>query len=176
MTNAIVEYIASINSKNTHINLFACQNLLIRNVKISAPADSPNTDGIHIGGSQNIYIMDSHISTGDDCISVLPGSKNITVTGVQCGPGHGISIGSLGRSAGDYVSDLYVRHCRFVSTDNGVRIKTWSVDSQPGTVSRVAFEHLEMVNVNNPIIIDQEYCPSGGCSGQVTIYCWTTYM
>ncbi|KAM5546652.1 exopolygalacturonase-like [Rosa sericea] len=166
VTKGYINHITSINSKNTHINLFACKDVLIRNVKISAPGDSPNTDGIHIGNSQNIYIVDSHISTGDDCVSVLPGSQYINVTGVQCGPGHGISIGSLGKGAGDSVNDMYVTHCRFVSTQNGVRIKTWAVDSKPGTVSRVAFEDLEMVNVDNPIIIDQEYCPGGGCNTQ----------
>ncbi|XP_040369193.1 exopolygalacturonase [Rosa chinensis] len=97
VTKGYITNITSINSKNTHINLFACKEVLIRNIKISAPGESPNTDGIHIGNSQNIYIVDSQISTGDDCVSVLPGSQYINVTGVQCGPGHGISIGSLGR-------------------------------------------------------------------------------
>ncbi|XP_062026219.1 exopolygalacturonase-like [Rosa rugosa] len=166
VTKGYISNITSINSKNTHINLFACKDVLIRNVKISAPDESPNTDGIHIGTSQNIYIVDSQISTGDDCVSVLPGSQYINVTGVQCGPGHGISIGSLGRGDGDSVNDMYVSNCRFESTQNGVRIKTWAVDSKPGTVSRVAFENIEMDNVENPIIIDQEYCPGGGCNTQ----------
>ncbi|KAL6224562.1 hypothetical protein ACLB2K_003417 [Fragaria x ananassa] len=166
VTQGHIDTITSLNSKNTHINLFACKDVLISNVKIIAPGDSPNTDGIHIGNSQNIYIVDTHISTGDDCVSVLPGSQYINVTGVYCGPGHGISIGSLGRTAGESVSDLYVKNCRFVDTQNGVRIKTWAVDAKPGTVSRVGFEHIEMDNVDNPIVIDQEYCPGGGCSKQ----------
>ncbi|XP_004289110.1 PREDICTED: exopolygalacturonase-like [Fragaria vesca subsp. vesca] len=141
--------------------------VLVSNVNILAPGNSPNTDGIHIGSSQNIYIVHTNISTGDDCVSISSGSQYINVTGVQCGPGHGISIGSLGKDAGDTVNDLYVTHCRFVGTQNGVRIKTWA-DAKPGTVSRVSFEHLEIVNVGNPIIIDQEYCPGGGCSTQVS--------
>ncbi|XP_050383925.1 probable polygalacturonase At2g43860 [Argentina anserina] len=123
---------------------FRTQGVFIPNVKILAPGNSPNNDGIHIGSSQNIYIVDSHISTGDDCVSVLPRSKYINVTGVQCGPGQGISIGSLGKGDGDTVTDLYATNSGFTGTQNGVRIKTWSVNSKPGSVSRVAFEHIEM--------------------------------
>ncbi|KAG6392892.1 hypothetical protein SASPL_147120 [Salvia splendens] len=69
----------------------------ISHVKLSAPADSPNTDGIHIGTSRNIKISKSVIGTGDDCVSMVSGSQSIEVNGVACGPGHGISIGCLGR-------------------------------------------------------------------------------
>ena len=27
---------------------------------------------------------------GDDCISIVSGSKNVTATDITCGPGHGI--------------------------------------------------------------------------------------
>ncbi|WMV59365.1 hypothetical protein MTR67_052750, partial [Solanum verrucosum] len=42
---------------------------------------------------------------------------------------------------------------------NGVRIKTWA---RPNN-----FQHVVMNNVQNPIIIDQNYCPgSGNCPEQ----------
>ncbi|PIA38346.1 hypothetical protein AQUCO_02800199v1 [Aquilegia coerulea] len=63
----------------------------------TAPEDSPNTDGIHIGDSSFISISHSNIGTGDDYISFGAGSNNIHVSNVTCGPGHGISVGSLGK-------------------------------------------------------------------------------
>ncbi|OMO50508.1 Glycoside hydrolase, family 28 [Corchorus olitorius] len=55
---------------------------------IIAPDESPNTDGIHIGRSSEITIIDSTISTGDDCVSLGGGSQNVTIRRVTCGPGH----------------------------------------------------------------------------------------
>lgn len=73
------------------------ENIIIKNITITAPADSPNTDGIHTGNTNYINILDSNIGTGDDCISIGAGTSNINITGVNCGPGHGISIGSIGK-------------------------------------------------------------------------------
>ncbi|KAL2247320.1 UNVERIFIED_CONTAM: Polygalacturonase [Sesamum indicum] len=63
---------------------------------VSAPGDSPNTDGIHLGRDTMINIKDSIIKTGDDCVSIGDESKEIHIQNVTCGPGHGISVGSLG--------------------------------------------------------------------------------
>lgn len=66
--------------------------------------------------------------TGDDCIAINSGSSWISITGVTCGPGHGMSIGSLGEDgAYQTVEEVNVENCSFRGTDNGVRIKTWKV-------------------------------------------------
>ncbi|KAM5585386.1 exopolygalacturonase-like [Rosa sericea] len=162
--NTKIDNITLINSKNTNIHLFAGLNVIISNINIRAPADSPNTDGIKVGSSNIVQIYDSVISTGDDCIAFLPESTNLNVTNVHCGPGHGISVGSISSNS---ITGLNVRNCSFVGTQNGVRIKTRS-PSQPGTVAQVTFENIEMDKVDNPIIIDQQYCASSGCSPQKT--------
>ncbi|KAG6423753.1 hypothetical protein SASPL_114156 [Salvia splendens] len=161
--NSKVENIESINSKSSHFNIFACENMSISHVKLSAPADSPNTDGIHIGTSRNIKISKSVIGTGDDCVSMVSGSQSIEVNGVACGPGHGISIGSLGRGhEHEYVKGITVRNCTFIGSDNGVRIKTWSPSSY-SLASGLVFENIIMKNTKNPVVIDQYYCPSPHC-------------
>ncbi|KAK1592895.1 hypothetical protein Q3G72_032120 [Acer saccharum] len=95
--NAKINHITSLNSKNAHISIFGCDNLHFNKVRITAPGDSPNTDGFKIGSSKRISISKTAIGTGDDCIAILSGTSETNVSGVFCGPGHGISVGSLGR-------------------------------------------------------------------------------
>ncbi|CAI9089036.1 OLC1v1023526C1 [Oldenlandia corymbosa var. corymbosa] len=162
ITNSTVQNIISIDSKNTHIHLFACQRLHINHIRLTAPEGSPNTDGIKIGNSTDVKILGAKIETGDDCIAMVFGSKDIDINQVQCGPGHGISIGSLGRQSTDqHVQGITVSNTNFTGTQNGVRIKTWS-PSSPSLASDIVFQYIRMENVNNPIFIDQQYCPYCG--------------
>ncbi|KAL4341099.1 hypothetical protein GQ457_08G032690 [Hibiscus cannabinus] len=111
-------------------------------VSVRAPKDSPNTDGIHIGRSDGVNIIDSDIRTGDDCISIGDGTKHLDVKGVTCGPGHGISIGSLGKFENEEpVEGITASKCTLSDTTNGVRIKTWAGE-YGGTVSDVHFEDI----------------------------------
>ncbi|XP_047339861.1 polygalacturonase-like [Impatiens glandulifera] len=165
--NVIVSGLRSLNSQMFHIAINGCNNVKLQNLKISAPSASPNTDGIHISQSSVVTITNSVIGTGDDCISIGPGSTNLWIQNIVCGPGHGISIGSLGQTLQEAgVQNVTVTSTTFKGTENGVRIKTFAKPSN-GFVKNVLFQHVTMVNVKNPIIIDQHYCPSGnGCSNQ----------
>ncbi|XP_022136075.1 exopolygalacturonase-like [Momordica charantia] len=168
VTNSVVKDITSLDSKNFHINLLGCKNVTFQHVTISAPDHSPNTDGIHISSSENINILNTNIGTGDDCISVGDSNSQITISDVTCGPGHGISIGSLGKYSKEKdVIGVFVKKCKLTSTTNGVRIKTWPDSAGAFIASDMHFEDIEMVNVSNPVIIDQEYCPWNQCNRKV---------
>lgn len=166
VTNSRIHHLNSVNSKNAHINFFACTNITINQVTLIAPADSPNTDGIRLGASSNINISRSIIATGDDCISMIHGTNNVVISYVSCGPGHGISIGSLGKVLNETVHDIKVLNCNISDTQNGLRIKTWA-PSLSGMVSNLTFGHILMNKVQNPIIFDQNYCPDPPCDDKV---------
>ncbi|KAJ4982206.1 hypothetical protein NE237_033043 [Protea cynaroides] len=164
VNNTTIRDITSLNSKNFRINIFQSNDLTLKNLNILAPGDSANIDGIHIGDSARIHITDIVIATGDDCISIGPGTRNVNVTRVICGPGHDISVGSLGMYKGEAeVNGVFVRNNTFVNTQNGVRIKTWP-SSPVGIASDIVFEDLILNNVFNPIILDQGYCPHLKCT------------
>ena len=80
------------------------------------------------------------------------------------------SIGSLGKEMKELgVQDVTVKTVTFTGTQNGVRIKSWGRPSN-GFVRGVLFQHITMVNVRNPIIIDQNYCPDNkNCPEQVRL-------
>ncbi|KAJ8498736.1 hypothetical protein OPV22_009289 [Ensete ventricosum] len=66
------------------------------------------------------------------------GNTLVTISGITCGPGHGISIGSLGRYKDEEdVKNVIIKDSTFTGTTNG--------------------------NVDYPIVIDQTYCPYAKC-------------
>ncbi|XP_057471122.1 polygalacturonase-like [Actinidia eriantha] len=155
----LVSGLTSLNSQMFHIVINGCTDVMVHGAKVLAPADSPNTDGIHVSRSSGVTILNSKIGTGDDCISIGPGTTNLWIENIACGPGHGISIGSLGKELQeDGVQNVTVSKVTFTNTDNGVRIKTWAKSSN-AFVRGVLYQNATMVNVKNPIIIDQNYCP-----------------
>ena len=80
------------------------------------------------------------------------------------------SIGSLGKNQQETgVQNVTITTANFTGTQNGVRIKSWPRPSN-GFARNIIFQHVNMVNVQNPIIIDQNYCPSKDCPHQVRYF------
>ncbi|KAL7083595.1 hypothetical protein ACP275_14G173700 [Erythranthe tilingii] len=156
-TNLRMRNLKLMNAQQMQVNFQDCNGVEASELLVVAPEDSPNTDGIHVTRTSNINILDSQIRTGDDCISIVNGSRNVEVRNIVCGPGHGISIGSLGEDKTEnYVTDIFVKGAKLTGTTNGLRIKTWQGGS--GIARNIVFEDIQMTNVSNPIIINQSYC------------------
>ncbi|KAG2296210.1 hypothetical protein Bca52824_042879 [Brassica carinata] len=154
VNNSRINGITSLNSKMGHFNFFSVHHFNITDVTITAPGDSPNTDGLKFGFCSNINISKTHIGTGDDCIAILSGTRNMDISNVHCGPGHGISKD---------VNGLTVRDIVFNGTSDGIRIKTWESSASKILASNFVYENIQMINVGNPINIDQKYCPHPPC-------------
>ncbi|KAL2454564.1 Pectin lyase-like superfamily protein [Abeliophyllum distichum] len=164
ITNSIIHDVTTQDSKNFHVNVIGCKNVTFQQFTVSAPGESINTDGLHIAKSEGIYVLESVIKTGDDCISVGDGMKELHIEKVTCGPGHGISVGSLGKGATEEdVTGIYVKNCTFTGTQNGIRVKTWPSAPAKLKITGLHYEDIIMDNVENPIVIDQEYCPWNQC-------------
>ncbi|KAH7511661.1 hypothetical protein JRO89_XSUnG0182100 [Xanthoceras sorbifolium] len=166
--NVNMSHIFVISSPQTHILVLGGENVYLKDLTIRSPGTSPNTDGIHISHSNNVLVDGSFIESGDDCVSIGDASMNIHVSYCECELGHGVSIGSLGRSGNEVlVENITVEHVNFNQTSNGGRIKTWQVGR--GQVRNVEFSYLNFTNVQNPIIIDQYYCDvAHACKGTKT--------
>ncbi|WVY98684.1 hypothetical protein V8G54_030835 [Vigna mungo] len=157
VNNSVVTGITSLNSMQFHFHVHGCSNVSLSKLNITAPGNSPNTDGIHISSSDMIKVFSSVIGTGDDCISIGHSTTNLTVYNITCGPGHGISIGSLGKRPEERsVNGVTVTNCTFVNTTNGARIKTW-IGTVAAEVKNVTYEDIIMKDVQNPVVIDQNY-------------------
>ncbi|XWS20409.1 hypothetical protein CRYUN_Cryun31cG0098600 [Craigia yunnanensis] len=164
--NLKVHNLMVVNSQQMHIAFTNCLRVTVSNLKVIAPASSPNTDGIHISASRGVEVKNSIVRTGDDCVSIVSNSSRVKIRNIACGPGHGISIGSLGKSnSWAQVHNVLVDGAFISNTENGVRIKTWQGGS--GYAANMKFQNVLMENVSYPIIIDQYYCDSNlPCANQ----------
>ncbi|KAL0014340.1 hypothetical protein SO802_001409 [Lithocarpus litseifolius] len=153
------------NSQQTHLKFDSCKTIQVYDINVASPGDSPNTDGIHLQNSQDVVIYSTTLACGDDCVSIQTGCSNVYIHNVNCGPGHGISIGSLGKdNTKACVSNVTVRDIKMQNTMTGVRIKTWQGGS--GSVQGIMFSNIQVSEVETPIMIDQYYCDKSKCQNE----------
>ncbi|KAM7253793.1 hypothetical protein ACFE04_031475 [Oxalis oulophora] len=152
----IVKGLRTLNSPRNHISIVGARAAVFANLYLKSPETSINTDGINISDSTNVRIEDTTIETGNDCIAINSGVTNLNISRINCGPGHGISVGSLGKN-GAYakVDGVHVSHCNFTGTQNAVRIKTFPGGG--GYAKNIWFTDIELHDSDNPIFIDQFY-------------------
>ncbi|KAG8493066.1 hypothetical protein CXB51_010370 [Gossypium anomalum] len=163
--NVIVRDIKIINSPQCHLKFDSSGGIQVDNITISSPETSPNTDGIHLQNTRDVEIQHSNIGCGDDCVSIQTGCSNVHIHHINCGPGHGISLGGLGKDKSvACVSNIVVEKVSLFNTLAGVRIKTWQ--GGMGSVKNVSFSNIQVSDVKVPIIIDQYYCDKDICKNQ----------
>jgi polygalacturonase len=162
--HVLVEGVTLQNSPMWQLVPFDSDDVTIRNIRVLAPADSPNTDAIDPFSSSNVVIDHVYADVGDDDIAIKSGainspggdlpSRNIRITYVDFHHGHGLSIGS--EIAGG-AQDIFVEHAKFTDTDNGIRIK--ANRDRGNDVSGIRFDDVQMDHVKIAIVIS-EYYPS----------------
>ncbi|CAO2190664.1 unnamed protein product [Urochloa humidicola] len=171
--NVTVRDIRISNSPQCHLKFDSSGGIKVKNVTIASPGDRPNTDGIHLQNTRDVEIRSSSIGCGDDCVSIQTGCSNVHMKNILCNPGHGISVGGLGKDNSlACVSDVVAENINIQNALYGVRIKTWQ--GGVGSVRNVTFSNVRVSNVATPIAIDQFYCDLGGArcanrSGAVAI-------
>jgi polygalacturonase len=153
--NLRVQDITLQNSPSFHLVPTECEDVVITNVTIKAPFNSPNTDAIDPSMCKNVLITHCHIDVGDDNVAIKSGRflqgrdfacEDIIITDCVFLHGHGVSIGS--ETIGG-VRNVTVRNCTFEGTENGIRIK--SQRGKGGVVENIQFSDITMKNVDPAI-------------------------
>jgi polygalacturonase len=162
--HVLVEGVTLQNSPMWQLVPYNSDDVTIRNIRVLAPAKSPNTDAIDPFSSSNVVIDHVYADVGDDDIAIKSGaidspggdlpSRNIRITNVDFHHGHGLSIGS--EIAGG-AQNITVEHVKFTDTDNGIRIK--ANRDRGNDVSHISFNDVQMDHVKIALIIS-EYYPS----------------
>jgi polygalacturonase len=157
-----VEGVTIQNSPMWQLVPYYSDDVVIRNIKVLAPSNSPNTDAIDPFSSSNVVIDHVFADVGDDNIAIKSGpinspgpddpSRNITITDCTFLHGHGLSIGS--EIAGG-ARNISAERIRFEGTDNGIRVK--ANRDRGNDVGHLSFRDIEMKNVKNALIISEYY-------------------
>jgi polygalacturonase len=154
-TNVLITGLTFRNSPNFHLAFSGANtNATIFGVTISAPGDSPNTDGMDLAGT-NFLVQNCSVSVGDDNVVAKPGSvfcRNIYVADCAFGTGHGVSVGGQTNVGLD---GMVVTNCTFNGTDTGLRLK--ADPTQGGPVQNITYSNITMTNVTYPILFYSYY-------------------
>ena len=94
-------------SPNHNVYVVDCNQTRIRNMSVYAPHNSKNTDGVNFAGGHDQLIENSHISNGDDCVSVVTSSGTLSAGGALPSDG-GVGVGQSAVGGSVVIRNL---HC-----------------------------------------------------------------
>nr|XP_029118850.1 probable polygalacturonase isoform X1 [Elaeis guineensis] len=164
-TEVVISNLTFKNSPFWAIHPVYCSQVLVQNVTILAPLDSPNTDGIDPDSSTNVCIEDCYISTGDDLIVIKSGwdeygisfaypSSNISIRRIagETKSGAGIAFGSE-MSGG--ISEVEAEGIHLFNSLHGIRLKT--SPGRGGYVRNIYISDVTMTDVKIAIRITGQY-------------------
>ena len=160
--HVLVEGVTLRNSPMWQLVPYYSDDVTIRNIKVLAPANSPNTDAIDPFSSSNVHIEHVFADVGDDDIAIKSGaigspgpdapSRDITISDCTFLHGHGLSVGS--EIAGG-ARNILAERIHFIGTDNGIRVK--ANRDRGSDVGPLTFRRIEMKDVRNALIISEYY-------------------
>ncbi|XP_057518589.1 probable polygalacturonase [Amaranthus tricolor] len=129
-----ISHLTLINSPSWNIHPIYSSNILIQGITISAPVNSPNTDGINPDSCTNTRIEDCYIVSGDDCVAVKSGwdeygisygmpTKQLVIRRLTCISPTSAVI-ALGSEMSGGIQDVRAEDITAINSESGVRIKT----------------------------------------------------
>lgn len=141
------------------LHLIYCRNVLIEDIEVHTKYDENgikyemhNCDGIDIDSCKNVKVLNSLISSQDDCIAVKSGrdgegrrvgipSENIAIENCTFKSGFGVAMGSE-MSGG--VKDVFVRSCNFENVFSIASIK--AIRGRGAYIRNIHYENCSLVN------------------------------
>lgn len=166
--------IRMINSPKVHVGLNTDTNFTAWGVKVTAPYDARNSDGIDPGYSTNVTINRSFLSVGDDQIAVggdkAPGAQYISITNNYLGNGHGISVGSYTSNG---INRMLVNNIAISGNpndSNATAVHVKSDVSRGGLVQHLTYNNICTQDVRYPIWLDPFYSGKNTTGSYIPYY------
>lgn len=160
--NVLIEDVTLKNSPSWTVHPAWCKNIIVRNISIFNPEDSPNTDGVNYDSCKRGLIEGIYVETGDDMCCLKAGKdQDAWDVGVPCedivvrnckaafkGKGSGgITIGSETSAC---IKNAYIHDCELGNNYYAIRIKT--MKGRGGYVENLDFENITIKHARNKAI------------------------
>lgn len=145
-------------------------NVLFSSLTMDATSKSSNppknTDGFDIGASTYVTVSNVNVLNDDDCVAFKPGANLSTVNAITCTGSHGISVGSLGASSSDAVSNIYVVNAAMFDSTKAAGIKTYPSGGGHGlsTITNITFDNFTVTGGDYAFQVQS-------CYGEDASYC-----
>lgn len=162
-TNILIEGITLEYGPFWTLNPLYCENMLIRNVRITTTGPyghTRNGDGINPSSCKNVIIENCTVSTGDDCFAIKSGrgidgmrvakpSENIVIRNCTALEGHGGVV--IGSETSGGIHNIYMDSCQFHGTDRGIRVKT--ARGRGSSIDKIYIRNISMKDIQQDGII-----------------------
>ena len=164
--NVTVQGVHFINSPSWNLHPCFSKNLSFISVRVTAPWNSPNTDGFDPESCRGVKALGMRFSTGDACIAIKSGKmymgreyktpcEDIEIAYCRMLDGHGgVTVGSE-MSGG--VRRVRVHHCLMEGNDRGLRVKTRRGRGKWGVIDDIVFQDVKMRRVKAPMTVNAMY-------------------
>lgn len=191
-TGITVDNLDFINAPNVfHSTAGNSKDIVYSNIHLASKSTSDNaaknTDGWDVGAASYVTLTNINVSNQDDCVAFKPGgflplfisstpkempsnvetgANYVTVTNITCTGSHGLSVGSLGKTNTDTVTNIYVSDATMINSSKAVGIKYYPGGFGNAVVKNVTYDGVTVTNSDYAIQIQS-------CYGQDADYCTT---
>nr|KAJ0191190.1 hypothetical protein LSAT_V11C800391530 [Lactuca sativa] len=129
-----ISNLTMIDSPSWFVHPVYSSDIIMQDLTILAPVDSPNTDGINPDSCKNVKIQDVFIVSGDDCVAVKSGwdeygikfgmpTEETIIRRLTCISPDSAVI-ALGSEMSGGIKNLRAEDIRAINSESAVRIKT----------------------------------------------------
>lgn len=160
------------NAPSWTIHPQGCSRLVAAGLTVTAPPDSPNTDGFNPESCREVTITGVRFSVGDDCIAIKAGkrgangeddhleeTRGVRITHCLMEHGHGGLV--IGSEMSGGVHSVAVEDCQMVGTDRGLRLKTRR--GRGGSITDISMRRVLMDWVETALSANAHYhCDADG--------------
>lgn len=152
----VVSNLTFLNAPAYSIHPVYCSNVVVQNISVSAPGESPYTIGIVPDSSNNVCIEDSRIEVGYDAISLKSGwdeygiaydrpTTDVYIRRVYLQSSSGSSV-AFGSEMSGGISNVHVEQVHIYNSFSGIEFRT--TKGRGGYIKRIIISDVELKNTN----------------------------